>query len=142
MRLLRPALATLCILWASNAYSVDCQYRSTAPTLANQDLIILQCDTHGNLLFSNSGSSFTNYAANNTGVQVKSGAGVLTGIVVNTGGTTSTLTLYDGTSALGTKIGTFATTTQGFVGMNIQFSTGLFAVLAGAAAADVTIQYR
>lgn len=50
MRLLRPILAAACFLWASNAYSVDCQYKATTPTLPDQGLIILQCDSSGRLL--------------------------------------------------------------------------------------------
>jgi hypothetical protein len=88
------------------------------------------------------GATPANYAANNTGVAVKGTAGVLRGLSVNTAGVTSTVTLYDGASTGGTKLGTWASTTAGSWQFNITFSTGLFAVLAGGTAADVTITYN
>ncbi len=45
------------------------------------------------------GSSFQNLAANGY-TQIKEGAGVYSGAVVNTAGTTSSLTLYDGISSV------------------------------------------
>ena len=82
----------------------------------------------------------TNFAANNAGVAIgAAGAGVLGVVTVNTAGLTSTLTLYDGTSTGGTKIATISTLAQTSLTFNAKFTTGLFAVLAGGTAADVTI---
>ena len=67
---------------------------------------------------------------------------VLQGLTINTGGTTSTATLYDGTSTAGTKLATVATTALGSLTFNAAFTVGLFAVLAGGAAADVTVTFR
>lgn len=83
-----------------------------------------------------------NNAANTAGVQVKSGAGVLGGISVNTAGLTSSATLYDGTNTSGTKLGTFSTLAQVSLPLNLAFATGLFVVLAGGTPADVTIAYK
>ena len=94
-------------------------------------------------IWATAGSSFKNYAANNAGDQTKLGAGFLTGISVNTAGTTSTVTLYDGTSTGGAVIGDWSTVAQdSLVFDGIHFTTGLFAVLAGGAAANVTITFR
>ena len=90
----------------------------------------------------NPGAKAKNYSANNAGDQVKTGAGLLQGLTINTGGTTSSATLYDGTSTSGTKLATVATTALGSLTFNIAFTTGLFVVLAGGAAADVTVTYR
>lgn len=39
-------------LLSTPAWAVDCQYRTTLPTLADQNGVILQCDTNGKLLVS------------------------------------------------------------------------------------------
>lgn len=75
---------------------------------------------------------------------VKTGKGVFQGLSVNTAGTTSTATVFDGTNATGTKIGTFSTTAQGgpvLPAAGIRFSTGLFVVTTGGAAADITVAF-
>lgn len=77
----------------------------------------------------------------NANTQVKAGSGVFQRLTINTAGTTSTFTAYDGTDNTGTKIGTFTTTAQGSVAVNAYFATGLFVVTAGGAAADVTVVY-
>lgn len=87
------------------------------------------------------GASAYNTAANTAGYQVKSGAGVWRGFTINTGGTGSTATFYDGTSTAGTKLATVSTTALATLFYDIAFTTGLFVVLAGAGAADVTITY-
>jgi hypothetical protein len=88
------------------------------------------------------GGLFVNYAANNAGVQIKLGAGVLQRLVINTAGLTSQAVFYDGTSTGGIVIGTFATLAQGSVPIGAQFVTGLFVVIAGGTPADLTIVYK
>ena len=83
-----------------------------------------------------------NTAANTAGYQVKTGAGVLKGLSVNTVGVTSSATFYDGTSTSGAKLGTFSTLAQNSLPLNLAFTDGLFVVLAGGTPADVTIAYR
>lgn len=84
--------------------------------------------------------SYANVATNTT-TTAKSGAGIFYGIVVNATAA-GTITIYDNTSATGTKIGTLksniAEGTYNFHGVN--FSTGLTVVTA--AASDITILYN
>lgn len=88
-------------------------------------------------------SSYVHLSANGT-TTVKSGAGVLRRIVINTrGGITNTLTIYDNTTATGTVIGVIDTAAAGGeFGYELNFTTGLTVVLAGGVAADITIIYE
>lgn len=89
------------------------------------------------------GYSFTNLTANTAGTTVKSGAGTLRAVTVNSAGASSNvLTLYDGTSTGGTKIGTFDTNSLRTIPFDLAFATGLFAVLATGTAADLTILWK
>lgn len=105
-------------------------------------LVLLACDSLGRLITAPEGASTKNYAANNAGDQAVTGAGVLRGFSVNTAGTTSTVAFYDGTSTSSKLLGTFSTTAQGSLQLNYAFATGLFVVLAGGAAANVTIAWN
>lgn len=78
-----------------------------------------------------------------TSTLVHTGAGYVTGLVVNTPASGATVKLYDGTDNTGTLLGTFAASAQGtipFPGGGIPFSAGLFVVTA-VAAADITVTY-
>lgn len=87
------------------------------------------------------GAAVANYTANGSN-QASLGWGALVGVVVNVAGTTSTITLYDGTSASGTKLMELGTATAGVINLPpVRFITGLFAVTAGGAAADVSVLY-
>lgn len=78
----------------------------------------------------------------NATTTIKSGAGVLHAITVNTAGTGSTCTVYDNTAGSGTKIGTINTSVLGTsLQFNAAFATGLTIVTAGAGAADITVLY-
>lgn len=83
-----------------------------------------------------------NYAANTAGDQIVTGPGTLTGINVNTAGLTSSVTLYDGTSTAGKKLGAWSTLALRETVLNLSYSTGLFAVVAGGTPADITVAYR
>lgn len=86
------------------------------------------------------GYSFSNITTATT-TTVKSGAGTLHALVINTKGVASTATIYDNTSASGTKIGTVDTSLG--TGTNIYdvaFATGLTIVTA--ATADITAVYK
>jgi hypothetical protein len=77
-----------------------------------------------------------------TTTTVKSGSGVLVAIIVNTGASGGTATIYDSLTATGTKIGTALTTTTGITfPYNCRFGTGLTIVTA-TAASDITVIYR
>lgn len=73
---------------------------------------------------------------------VKSGAGGLHSITVNTLGTVaSTVTIYDNTAGSGTKLGTInSLTLSGFFQFDVAFATGLTIVTTGAP--DITVAYR
>ncbi len=90
------------------------------------------------------GASFVNITTN-TSTLIKTGAGTLFGVSVNTAGTGSaSIAVYDGTSASGTLIGTYSTTAQGgpvLPTVGISFATGLFAVTTATNPADVTVSY-
>ncbi len=86
--------------------------------------------------------SFSHLNANGTTV-IRTGAGMLGNVTINTkGATANTLTLYDNTAASGTVIAVIDTTAQVQVlNFEVAFATGLTAVLATGTAADVTIGY-
>jgi len=89
-------------------------------------------------------SSYLHLNANGT-TTVKSGAGVLRRIVINTrGGILNTLTIYDNTTATGAVIGVVDTSgaEAGAFDYELDFTTGLTVVLAGGTAADITIIYE
>jgi len=88
-------------------------------------------------------SSYLHLNANGT-TTVKSGAGVLRRIVINTrGGIVNTLTIYDNTTATGAVIGAVDTVNAGGAfNYELDFTTGLTVVLAGGTAADITIIYE
>lgn len=88
-----------------------------------------------------SGNSAINITTATT-TTVKSGAGVFASLNVNTGGASSTATVYDNTAGSGTKLGTFSTATQGVFPVNLAFATGLTVVTANGTPADITIAYR
>jgi hypothetical protein len=89
------------------------------------------------------GGNFHNFSTSTAGYQVKLGAGVAMRVTVNTAGTGTTLTLYDGTDNTGGVIATIATTSQISLGLYAQFSVGLFTVAtAGSGAANLTITYH
>lgn len=82
----------------------------------------------------------TNLLANATTL-VRTGAGILHGITINTkGATANTLKFYDGLTAGGTLKGTIDTTvTPGLWQFDMIFTTGLTIVIATGTAADVTV---
>lgn len=80
--------------------------------------------------------NFTNITSATTTV-VKSGRGTLAKIIVNTTAA-GAITVYDNTSAAGTKIATLKTSiAEGSFEFNCRFMTGLTVVTA--AASDVTV---
>lgn len=89
-------------------------------------------------------NSFLNVAAGTATTVVKSGAGTLASITINTKGASSnTLTVYDNTAGSGTKIATIDTTAaQVTLNFNVAFGTGLTIVSATGTGADYTVAYR
>lgn len=90
----------------------------------------------------NGAFSYSNIPTNTTTV-VKSGAGILHAVTINTTGTTTTATIYDNTSAAGTKIATINSSASHITRIyDVAFSTGLTIVTAGTAASDITVSYK
>jgi hypothetical protein len=89
------------------------------------------------------GNSFANITTSTT-TTVKSGAGVLHTVCVNTDGTVaSAVQMYDNTAASGTKIGNInSLSTTGCYTYDVGFSTGLTLVTTGTVASDITVSYR
>jgi hypothetical protein len=75
---------------------------------------------------------------------VKTGAGVLRGITINTKGTiASSVTIYDNTAGSGTKIATIdSLNLAGQFEYDIAFATGVTVVTTGTVAPDITVSYR
>lgn len=89
------------------------------------------------------GYAFSNITANTAGLTLKSGAGTLHSVTINTAGAAANvLTLYDNTAASGTKIATIDTTTARTLTYDLAFATGLEAVVATGTAADITVTYK
>lgn len=89
------------------------------------------------------GHSYAHIATSTT-TTVKSGAGVLHNISVNTLGTVaSTTTIYDNTAGSGTVIGVINTLTlSGSFVLDVAFTVGLTIVTTGTVAPDITVSYR
>lgn len=97
----------------------------------------------GVLAVEQAGASFSNITTATT-TTVKSGKGILHKLIVNTQVASATITIYDNTTASGTKIGilTLPATTTGPLSINydLAFGTGLTLVTSGAT--DLTVVYR
>lgn len=86
-------------------------------------------------------SVYTNITTN-TNTQIKSSAGFIFSISVNTAGTASTATLYDNTSCANPSMGIFTTTAQAILPIQGYYPAGLCITTAGAAAADITVRWK
>lgn len=97
----------------------------------------------GTVSVAQGGNSFLNITTSTTSA-VKSGAGVLHTVCVNSLGTVaSTAVVYDNTAASGTKIATLNTLALlGCQTYDVAFSTGLTIVSTGTIAPDITVSYR
>jgi hypothetical protein len=124
-------------LGLSIAYASRLTYTTPAPDTEDTEVVI----AHKVAVAQTGSNSFTNITTATT-TAVKSGAGIIDRIIVNTAGAGSTLVLYDNTAASGTKIGTFTTAAQTSLTVNCAFATGLTAVTASGTAADITVIYR
>ena len=86
-------------------------------------------------------ASYSNLV-NNVTTTIKSGAGILHTVVVNTLGTTPTIQIYDNTAASGTKIGLITPTVTGTYDYDVSFNTGLTVVTTGTGTADITVTWQ
>lgn len=87
------------------------------------------------------GSSYTTITTDADTV-IKASPGTLAGLIVGTAGTTSTATIYDNTTCTGTVIGTFSTTAQVSLSMEVRAGTGLCVTTAGGSPATITVLWR
>jgi hypothetical protein len=89
---------------------------------------------------STGGYSYAHISTDATTV-VKTGAGTLHSIMINTGTSGATVTIYDNTAGSGTVIAVASGATQVTLQYDIAFTAGLTVVTA-VAAADVTVAYK
>lgn len=85
--------------------------------------------------------SYKNITTNAT-TTVKTGAGQLAAIVVNTAGSAWTATIYDNTLGSGTKIATLSANAQVALPYGVRFGTGLTIVTAGTTPGDITVVWK
>lgn len=106
-------------------------------------VIRVELPTNGTGIVGIAGNSVANITTATT-TTVKSGAGTLHGINVNTKGTVaSTVTVYDNTAASGTKLATLdSLNLAGWNQYDVNFATGLTIVTTGTVAPDITVSYR
>ena len=104
---------------------------------------VVLASNHSDIVTKDKGSTFSNINATGT-TTIKSGAGILRRVVINTKGTGSnTLTIYDNTSGSGTVIATIDTTDKtANIDYGLAFSTGLTVVDATGTSADITVIYE
>lgn len=86
----------------------------------------------------------SSHIATNTTTVVKSGAGVLHSIVINTkGGVGNTITVYNNTAGSGTILAIIdSTASVGTLLYDLQFSVGLTIVTATGTAPDITVTFQ
>ena len=105
---------------------------------------VVLASNHSDIVTKKSASSYAHL--NSTGTTtIKSGAGILRRVVINTKGSASnTFTIYDNTSGSGTVIAAIDTVNgvSGHFEYNVAFSTGLTVVDATGTSADITVIYE
>lgn len=87
-----------------------------------------------------SGSAYAHITTAATTV-VKANPTVFTGLVVNTGGASSTATVYDSLTASGTIIAVIDTATRGQLTYSVPCRVGLTVVTASGTPADLTVLF-
>ena len=121
------------------------RYDESLPTLTSGQNAEIQLDVNGRQLVSASAGTYSyRHISTATTTVVKSGAGGLHSVVVNTLGTVaSTTTIYDNTTGSGTVIGVINTLTlAGVFVYDVAFTVGLTVVTTGTVAPDLTVSYQ
>lgn len=77
-----------------------------------------------------------------TNTIVKGSPATIGSLIINTAGTGSTAKIYDNKTCTGTVIGTFSTTAQGTIPININTKTGLCLTTTGSPAANITLSFN
>lgn len=135
-KIISGMLAVLAL--AAIAYAADLAYTSL-PQTGDSDLIIRnkQALAITRLEFGNSNVNITGNGTNNV-----TGPVVLDQVVIGTAGANSTLTLSEVTASATNAIGTFSTTAQASLRLNVRVNGTLRAVTTGSTPANITLSYR
>ena len=124
--------------------SIDAKFSTLGQNTMSASTPVVLSSNHSDIVTKKSASSYAHL--NSTGTTtIKSGAGILRRVVINTrGGAFNTFTIYDNTSGSGTVIAAIDTTNgvSGNFEYNVAFSTGLTVVGATGTSADITVIYE
>jgi len=130
---------------ATTALQVGGTHNTSLPTMTNTQEGGFQLDANGRLIVSALMNGFTpEVITTATTTLVKSGAGLLHGVTVNSLGTVaSTIEVYDALTATGTPLAIIdSLTLSGQFLYDINFATGLTLVTTGTVAPNLTVSYR
>ena len=132
---------------AGNSGLMAGQYNTTQPILTNTQQSALQTNQFASITVAQR-NKYKNVIGNATTV-VKSGSGVLNGIIIGNSTTGGTATIYDNTAGSGTVIMAFTLPTggvnpvpTGITMLGIEFTTGLTIVTAGSTQNNFTLTYQ
>ena len=124
--------------------SIDAKFSTLGQNTMSASTPVVLSSNHSDIVTKKSASSYAHL--NSTGTTtIKSGAGILRRVVINTkGGAFNTFTVYDNTSGSGTVIAAIDTANgvSGNFEYNVAFSTGLTVVGAIGTSADITVIYE
>ena len=128
----------------STLSALSAKFSALGQTTMAASVPVVLASNHSDIVTKNSASSYAHL--NSTGTTtIKSGAGILRRVVINTkGGALNTFTVYDNTSGSGTVIAAIDTANgvSGNFEYNVAFSTGLTVVGAIGTSADITVIYE
>jgi hypothetical protein len=130
---------------ATTALQVGGTHNTSLPTMTNTQEGGFQLDASGRLIVSALMNGYTpEVITTATTTLVKSGAGLLHGVTVNSLGTVaSTIEIYDALTATGTPIAIIdSLNLSGQFLYDINFATGLTLVTTGTVAPNLTVSYR
>ena len=128
----------------STLSALSAKFSALGQTTMAASVPVVLASNHSDIVTKKSASSYAHL--NSTGTTtIKSGAGILRRVVINTkGGAFNTFTVYDNTSGSGTVIAAIDTANgvSGNFEYNVAFSTGLTVVGATGTSADITVIYE
>ena len=128
----------------STLSALSAKFSALGQTTMSASVPVVLASNHSDIVTKKSASSYAHL--NSTGTTtIKSGAGILRRVVVNTKGSSSnTFTIYDNTVGSGTVITTIDTVNAvgGFFEYGLAFSIGLTVVSATGTSADITVIYE
>lgn len=128
----------------STLSALSAKFSALGQTTMSASVPVVLASNHSDIVTKKSASSYAHL--NSTGTTtIKSGAGILRRVVINTkGGVFNTFTIYDNTSGSGTVIAAIETEhgVSGHFEYNVAFSTGLTVVDAAGTSADITVIYE